>query len=257
MNPLITLKLEKDITKINRVIGNISPSFTIIKGLVYKLNFGIDNSNSVRDLQSLPNAVPLQDGRLETIYTYNNNKLIENYLTYTLNQTDHSLSALVGHSYQKIFVQGRNNSINKFPISSIEPIYNPGLGQELTLANNKPGGYAVVNELQSFFSRVNYQYKDRYLMTATVRADGSSKFGSNNKYGIFPSFSLGWRLSEEEFLKSLPFSDLKLRAGWGKTGNQEIPSKITQALFTSQVSGTTSYPLYPTGAYAPALLTLD
>ncbi|MCP1385487.1 SusC/RagA family TonB-linked outer membrane protein [Runella salmonicolor] len=251
VNPLITLKLEKDITKINRVIGNISPSFTIIKGLVYKLNFGIDNSNSVRDLQSLPNAVPLQDGRLETIYTYNNNKLIENYLTYTLNQTDHSLSALVGHSYQKIFVQGRNNSINKFPISGIEPIYNPGLGQELTLANNKPGGYAVVNELQSFFSRVNYQYKDRYLMTATVRADGSSKFGSNNKYGIFPSFSLGWRLSEEEFLKSLPFSDLKLRAGWGKTGNQEIPSKITQALFTSQVSGTTSYPLYPTGAYAP------
>lgn len=251
VNPLITLKLEKDITKINRVIGSISPSFKIIDGLVYKLNFGIDNSNSVRDLQSLPNAVPLQDGRLETIYTYNNNKLIENYLTYTLNKTDHSLSALVGHSYQKIFIQGRNNSINKFPISSIEPIYNPGLGQELTLANNKPGGYALINELQSFFSRVNYQYKDRYLMTATVRADGSSKFGSNNKYGVFPSFSLGWRISEESFMKSSPFSELKLRAGWGKTGNQEIPSKITQALFTSQVSGTTSYPLYPTGSYPP------
>lgn len=251
VNPLITLKLEKDITKINRVIGSISPSFKIIDGLVYKLNFGIDNSNSVRDLQSLPNAVPLQDGRLETIYTYNNNKLIENYLTYTLNKTDHSLSALVGHSYQKIFIQGRNNSINKFPISSIEPIYNPGLGQELTLANNKPGGYALINELQSFFSRVNYQYKDRYLMTATVRADGSSKFGSNNKYGVFPSFSLGWRISEESFMKSSPFSELKLRAGWGKTGNQEIPSKITQALFTSQVSGTTSYPLYATGSYPP------
>lgn len=251
VNPLIPLKLEKDITKINRVIGSISPSFKIIDGLVYKLNFGIDNSNSVRDLQSLPNAVPLQDGRLETIYTYNNNKLIENYLTYTLNKTDHSLSALVGHSYQKIFIQGRNNSINKFPISSIEPIYNPGLGQELTLANNKPGGYALINELQSFFSRVNYQYKDRYLMTATVRADGSSKFGANNKYGVFPSFSLGWRISEESFMKSSPFSELKLRAGWGKTGNQEIPSKITQALFTSQVSGTTSYPLYPTGSYPP------
>ncbi|MDF7820807.1 TonB-dependent receptor [Runella sp. MFBS21] len=251
VNPLITLKLEKDITKINRVIGSISPSFKIIDGLVYKLNFGIDNSNSVRDLQSLPNAVPLQDGRLETFYTYNNNKLIENYLTYTLNKTDHSLSALVGHSYQKIFIQGRNNSINKFPISSIEPIYNPGLGQELTLANNKPGGYALINELQSFFSRVNYQYKDRYLMTATVRADGSSKFGSNNKYGVFPSFSLGWRISEESFMKSSPFSELKLRAGWGKTGNQEIPSKITQALFTSQVSGTTSYPLYATGSYPP------
>jgi iron complex outermembrane receptor protein len=79
--------------------------------------------------------------------------------------------------------------------------------------------------------------------------DGSSKFGQNNKYGIFPSFSLGWRLTEEAFLKNGPFSNLKLRAGWGQTGNQEIPSKITQALFTSTIGATTSYPLAETGAY--------
>ncbi|WP_229311066.1 SusC/RagA family TonB-linked outer membrane protein [Larkinella soli] len=248
-NPLITLALEKDVTTTNRVVGNISPSFKITEALVYKLNLGVDNSNSVRDLQSLPSAVPQQDGRLETIYTFNRNTLIENYFTYTLARQDHNLTALLGHSYQKIFVQGRNSSINKFPISPIEPIYNPGLGQDLTLANNKPGGFAVENELQSFFSRVNYQYKDRYLATATVRADGSSKFGANNKYGIFPSVSVGWRLSEEEFLKSGPFSDLKLRAGWGQTGNQEIPSKITQALFTSQVSAATSYPLAASGPF--------
>ena len=248
-NPLITLDLEKDITTINRVIGSISPSFTIIKGLVYRLNFGIDNSTSTRDIQSLPNAVPLQEGRLETNNLINRNKLIENYLTYTLSKNNHDFTALVGHSYQKLFFQGRSYSINKFPISSIEPQYNPGLGQDLTLANNKPGGFAVINELQSYFSRVNYQYKDKYLVTATVRADGSSKFGANNKYGIFPSFSVGWRIAQEDFLKSSAFSDLKLRAGWGRTGNQEIPSKITQALFTSQVSGTASYPLYPTGAY--------
>ncbi|WP_259014245.1 SusC/RagA family TonB-linked outer membrane protein [Emticicia fluvialis] len=248
-NPLITLKLDKDITTINRVIGNISPSFKITKDLVYKLNFGIDNSNSVRDLQSLPNAEPQRDGRLETIYTYNRNKLIENYITYTLNKNAHNLTALAGHSYQKIFVQGRTSSINKFPITDIEPIYNPGLGQELTLANNKPTGYALVNELQSFFSRLNYQYKDKYLATATVRVDGSSKFGSNNKYGVFPSFSLGWRLSEEDFMKEANIGELKLRAGWGQTGNQEIPSKITQALFTSQISASTSYPLYGTTVY--------
>lgn len=248
-NPLITLRLEKDVTTINRTIGNISPSLKLTKNLVYRLNFGIDNSNSTRDLQSLANAVPQQDGRLETIYTYNKNRLIENYLTYTLNKQDHNLTALVGHSYQKISVQGRANSINKFPITPIEPIYNPGLGQELTLANNKPTGYAFINELQSFYSRVNYQFKDKYLMTATVRADGSSKFGANNKYGIFPSFSVGWRISEEEFLKNSAFNDLKLRAGWGQTGNQEIPPKITQALFTSQVSASTSYPLANTGAY--------
>ena len=250
-NPLITLGLEKDITTNNRVVGSISPSFRIIEGLVYKLNFGVDNSNSVQDLQSLPNTVPFQEGRLETRYTTNRNSLIENYLTYTYSNTNHSFTGLVGHSYQKIFVQGRNSSINKFPISSIEPIYNPGLGQDLTFANNRPSGFAVENELQSFFGRVNYQFKDRYLLTATVRADGSSKFGANNKYGVFPSVSVGWRLSEEEFMKSSPFNDLKLRAGYGKTGNQEIPSKITQALFTSQVSGSTSYPLADTGPYAP------
>ncbi|NEU66383.1 SusC/RagA family TonB-linked outer membrane protein [Spirosoma agri] len=248
-NPLITLALQKDITTINRTIANFSPSFKITKDLVYKLNLGVDNSSGVRDLEQLPNTVPLIDGRLESIYTTNRNLLVENYFTYTLAKQDHNLTALLGHSYQKIFVQERRSSINKFPISPIDPIYNPGLGQELTLTNNRPTGFATENELQSFFSRVSYNYKEKYLMTATVRADGSSKFGANNKYGVFPSLSVGWRLSEEAFLKSGPFTDLKLRAGWGQTGNQEIPSKITQALFTSQVSATASYPLAATGSY--------
>ena len=249
INPLITLGLEKDITTVNRVIGSITPSLTLAKGLVYKLNFGIDNATSTRDLQSLASAVPQQDGRLETVNTINRNRLIENYVTYSFNNDVHGLTALAGHSYQKIFLQGRSTSINKFPISPIEPIYNPGLGQELTLANNRPGGYALINELQSFFGRVNYQFRDKYLLTATVRADGSSKFGENNKYGIFPSVSAGWRIAEESFMKGGIFSELKLRAGWGQTGNQEIPSKITQPLFTSTVSGTTSYPLAETGAF--------
>lgn len=251
-NPLITLQLQKDNTVINRVVASVSPSYKIIDGLVYKLNLGIDNASSTRDLQSLASAVPQQDGRLESIYGNNRNVLIENYFTYTKSVGSHNLSALLGHSYQKLTIQGRNWSINKFPISPIEPINNPGLGQDLTLANNRPGGFAIINELQSFFGRLNYNFKDRYLLTATVRADGSSKFGSNNKYGVFPSFSAGWRLSEEGFLKSGPFSDLKLRLGWGQTGNQEIPSKITQALFTSSTSAATSYPLdnstvYPAG----------
>ena len=248
-NPLITLGLEKDITTTNRILGSISPSVTIIKGLVYKLNFGIDNATSTQDYQRLENLVPQQTGRLETTNKINSNRLIENYLTYTFDKNKHSMSALVGHSYQKFFLQTRVSSINKFPISDLEPIYNPGLGQDLTMANNKPSGSATRNELQSFFSRVNYQYNDKYLLTATVRVDGSSKFGSNNKYGVFPSFSAGWRLSEENFLKSSPFSDLKLRAGWGRTGNQEIPSKITQALFSSSVSGTTTYPIFNNGTY--------
>ncbi len=246
-NPLIYFDLDKDVGTINRFIGNISPSFKIIKGLVYKLNFGIDNSNGVRDIQGLASTSPPRDGRLDTYLNYNRNTLVENYLTYNWVKSKHNVSALAGHSYQKFNIQGRNFSINRFPVGGVEPIYNPGVGQELTLVNNRPGGYAVVNEQQSFFGRVTYQYNSKYLATVNFRADGSSKFGENNKYGYFPSFSLGWKVSEEDFLKNSPiFSNLKLRAGWGRTGNQEIPSKITQALFQSTGG---SYPLYPSGTY--------
>ena len=251
-NPALALNLLKDFTTINRVVASVSPSFKITPGLVYKLNLGVDNAASTRDQQAFASAVPQQDGRLDATYATNRNVLIENYFTYTKAFGSHALTALVGHSYQTFSLTGRNWSINKFPLSPIEPANNPGLGQDLTLANNRPGGFATQNDLQSFFGRANYQYKNRYLLTATVRADGSSKFGANNKYGVFPSFSAGWRISEESFLQSGPFSDLKLRAGWGRTGNQEIPSKITQALFTSTVGPSTSYPLdgstnYPAG----------
>ncbi|MEO8961904.1 MAG: TonB-dependent receptor [Ginsengibacter sp.] len=248
-NPLQSFNLDKEITKINRVIGNLTATVKLVKGLTYKLNFGLDNSTGTRDLQALPSLVPQRDGRLDTYYSTNRNTLFENYLTYNADWGDHSLTALAGQSYQKIFLQGRNYSINKFPISPVEPQYNPGLGQELTLTNNKPGGYALINELQSFFGRINYQYKNKYLLTATLRADGSSKFGGNNKYGYFPSFSIGWKINEESFMVNSAFDVLKLRAGWGQTGNQEIPSKITQALFTSTVSSSSSYPLSEAGPY--------
>lgn len=248
-NPLVSLSLEKEITKINRVVGNISPSLKLLKGLTYKMNFGVDLSNGIRDYQSLASLVPARDGRLETFYTQNRNSLIENYLTYNLNVKEHSFSALAGYSYQEIYLQGRNYSINRFPITPVEPIYNPGIGQELTLANNRPGGYAVINELQSYFGRLNYNYQNKYLLTVNFRADGSSKFGANNRYGYFPSFSAGWKLSEEKFLENSIFSNLKLRAGWGLTGNQEIPPKITQPLYTSGISASTSYPLSPAGSY--------
>lgn len=247
LNPLILLKLEKDITTINRVLGNISGSYTLIKGLVYKLNFGVDNSTAARDLQSLPLAQPSRLGRLATLNNYNRNYLVENYVTYSGSKGEHRYTVLAGHSYQKIFIQGRGTSINTIPIGSVEPIYNPGVGQELSLANNRPSGYAFINELQSFFGRINYSFRDKYLLTATLRADGSSKFGENNKYGYFPSFSGAWIISKEQFMSNSFFSNLKLRAGWGQTGNQEIPPKITQELFTSLPSA--SYPLYPGATY--------
>lgn len=248
-NPLLNFELDKDITTITRVLGTISPSLRIIKGLVYRLNFGVDYSTSHRDLEALPFAQPQRLGRLDSYDNWNRNRLIENYLTYNFKRGNHDFSVLAGHSYQKVFVQSRASSINTFPIGGVEPIYNPGVGQELTLTNNRPTGTAIVNELQSFFGRVTYQYLNKYLLTANFRADGSSKFGENNKYGYFPSFSLGWKISEETFMENTGFTNLKLRAGWGLTGNQEIPSKITQGLYTSGITGSTSYPLYNSGPY--------
>ncbi|MEO6721209.1 MAG: TonB-dependent receptor [Ferruginibacter sp.] len=246
-NPLILFDLEKDLNTQNRVIGNLSASLKIVKGLVYKATFGIDNSNSTIDIQSKSSTVPVRLGRLETFYNYNRNRLFENYLTYNWSNSTHNVTALAGHSYQRVFLQGRNNSINNFPITPVEPQYNPGQGTLLDLVNNRPGGYATVNELQSFFGRVTYQYNSKYLATINFRADGSSKFGENNKYGYFPSFSLGWKISEEEFMQHSAFTNLKLRAGWGLTGNQEFPEKQTQGLV--QLTTAVSYPLYPTGAY--------
>lgn len=248
-NPLIHAKLYKDFSENRRIIFNIAPSFEIINGLVYKLNFGYENRSSESDNQSMPNTDPFEEGRLQQNYMDGYNTLIENYLTYTFEKGDHNFTLLGGHSYQKIYDRYRSWSIDLFADNGIEPRYNPGLGQRLSLVDNKPSGWARINELQSYFGRANYSYKGKYMLTATVRADGSSKFGENNKYGIFPSFAGGWRISEESFMGSSLFSNLKLRAGWGQTGNQEIPSKITQALYTTTVSGSSSYPLENSGSY--------
>jgi TonB-linked SusC/RagA family outer membrane protein len=248
-SPLILFDLEREMITINRVVGNLNTSLKLVKGLVYKFNFGIDNANGTNDIQSLPSTNPVRLGRLETQYNYNRNRLIENYLNYSMTKGDHNFSAMAGHSYQRFFIQGRTNSINNFPVSPVEPQYNPGTGTQLDLANNRPSGYALINELQSYFGRVTYGYKGKYMATLHFRADGSSKFGENNKYGYFPSVSLGWNASDEDFMQNSPFKDLKVRASWGKTGNQEIPSKLTQALFITSTAGGQTYPLYPSGAY--------
>ena len=248
-NPLFSIDGEREMSNINRVVGSISSSLKVAKGLVYKFNFGIDNSTGVNDIQSKPSVTPFREGRLETWTNYNRNRLIENYVTYNWAKNPHKATVLAGHSYQRIFLTGKNYSINRFTAGGVEPQYNPGTGQLLDLAGNRPGGFGLINELQSFFGRVTYSYNSKYLAEVNFRADGSSKFGSNNKYGYFPSFSLGWKISEEDFMQNSGFSNLKLRAGWGITGNQEIPEKLTQALFTSSTASNVSYPLYPSGPY--------
>jgi TonB-dependent starch-binding outer membrane protein SusC len=244
LNPLISEQLYGDFTNNNRILVNISPSLEIIKGLTYKLNLGLDYSSTDRDIQNKPytTATSTSLGSLNSIFTTNSNTLVENTLTYNLNRNLNSFTFLVGQSYQKTQVSQKQFNLSGFPDNGVEPRY------QIETANEKTtqSAYATKNELQSFFSRLNYGYDNKYLLTATMRADGSSKFGKNNKYGYFPSVALGWNISREDFLKnSEVFKNLKLRASWGQTGSQEIPSKITQASYTESNTGNDTYPLDP------------
>lgn len=249
INPLSQAELYTNFNESRKMYVNIAPSFEIIDGLVYKLNFGYSNNSSESDSQEMPSADPYVEGGLQQGFHNGTSTLIENYITYNLDVNDHNVTLLGGYSFQRSESRSRNWNIDQFEANGIEPRYNPGLGQLLTLSENRPSGSARIDELQSYFGRATYSYQGKYMLTGTVRADGSSRFGGNNKYGTFPSFAAGWRISEESFMQSSPFSNLKLRAGWGQTGNQEIPSKITQESYESTNDGKASYPLSESGPY--------
>ncbi|WP_268225051.1 SusC/RagA family TonB-linked outer membrane protein [Sinomicrobium oceani] len=239
-NALVREKLYDDFANNNRILANISPSLEIVKGLTYKLNLGVDYSNTEREQQNKPYTAREDEiGTLDISYTSNTNTLVENYLTYKLTHEQHDMTFLAGHTYQETLYRARGWYYRNFPDNGIEPRY------QIEAAGNPVSQWsdAIKNELQSFFGRVNYSYADTYLLTLTMRADGSSKFGKNNKYGYFPSVAAGWNISKENFMIDSPVSNLKLRASWGRTGNQEIPSKITQASYTDSRADNDTYPL--------------
>lgn len=247
LNPLMLLDIYTDFRKTNRILGNIEASVELFKGLVYRLNASIDNSVSERIGQSDRHNIPdlqYNTGRLVQGNVENNSQVIENYLTYGLQKGDHKLDLLLGHSFQTFKYQSRSWSVNNFGTTEIEAYYNPGIGTSLDISVNRPSGSATINELQSFFTRANYNFKGKYILTATARMDGSSKFGGNNKYAFFPSFGGAWRISEEEFMSDAHSLDnLTLRLGWGLTGNQEIPAKITKAQLTVSSGSGSGYSL--------------
>ena len=245
LNPLLRNDIYSDFADNNRLLANIAPSIEIIEGLTYRLNLGLDYSTTDRTIQWKPYALleGLELGSLNSIGTRNENQLVENTLTYALERGKNNFVLLAGHSYQQFFVQQQAFSLRGFADNGVEPQY-----QDQVSTQDQPttfSSFAVENELQSFFGRVNYQYDGRYLATLTLRADGSSKFGENNKYGYFPSVALGWNIAREAFMSGSAFNTLKLRASWGQTGNQEIPAKITQSSFTESRGNSDTYPLDP------------
>ncbi len=258
LNPLTRYDIYSDEAVNNRLLASISPSVEIFDGLVYKMNLGVDYSATTGDQQYKPfpsvvNESNISNGSLATLISANTNQLVENTLNYNWNKDVHNLSLLAGHSYQDFLEENRTFSYRGFANNNIEPKY-----QDQTSTNVYPtsvNASAVRNELQSYFGRVNYTYDDKYLFTATLRADGSSKFGENNKYGYFPSVALGWNISNEDFMTNSVFDNLKLRTSWGQTGNQEIPSKITKASYSEDrlITGGQSFSTYPIDPDATAI----
>ena len=218
-NPVGEADLFTDRTTRFRVLGNIYGEYEIIDGLTYRLNLGGDFIYGNRYEFNEP--FQFGDRRTElfaSIDERNNfsvSPLIENTLNYSKTFGDHQLGLLIGYTRQSYSqrsarAQGRNtvntigvlNGVNEVPAVS-------GSLQDFALV--------------SYLGRLTYSYADRYLLTANIRRDGSSRFSPGNKFGVFPSASIGWRISEESFMDAVDVvSDLKFRASWGQTGFQEI-----------------------------------
>jgi len=143
---------------------------------------------------------------------------------------DHSITGMIGLSWSRFDYQDLSAN-NSFFFDDFYKWHNLGLG---TVARPGVGSEDGQNSLNSYFARANYNYKSKYFVTVTGREDGSSRFGSNTKYGFFPSGSLAWRASEEDFIKNISvISNLKVRASVGQTGNQEIGNYVTQSFLGS------------------------
>lgn len=153
-------------------------------------------------------------------FTSNKRKLLETTLNYSGTLNDHKLNVLAGYSYEDFYSQYANAQNRQFVTNLFGP-NNLSSGENLLVGDASSS--ATMNRLISFFGRINYSFKDRYLLAATLRQDGSSKFGLNNKWGTFPSVSVAWRLSDESFMQSFSgvLDELKLRVGYGISGNQD------------------------------------
>ncbi|MDW7693057.1 TonB-dependent receptor [Flammeovirgaceae bacterium SG7u.111] len=202
-----------------RFLGNLYAELTLLEGLKFKTNLGIDNNTDKYDYFLDPYRTSYGRALVgQAIVTQNNNSyyIFDNTLSYDKTLKNHNFQVLVGSVIQKYHWQ--NSSIERRNFAS-DAIITPNGGSEITSASATESEKANT----SFIGRVNYAFSDKYLLTANMRMDGSSVFGPNKRWGFFPSFSAGWRISSESFLENVEvISDLKIRAGWGIVGNDQI-----------------------------------
>ncbi len=216
-NPLIWASRKNHLLS-NSVLGNTTFDIKITPELSFKTLLGIQYENGLRETFN-PLIYPNDRGSASENNSYQSSFLNENTLTYSKTFNDvHSLNVVGGYTYQTnmsrystISVQGFGNNITEnYDLGAAESIGNPTSGySDWTLA--------------SFLSRINYAFNGKYMITASIRADGSSRFGADHKWGYFPSGAVAWRISDESFMQNMTFiSGLKLRASYGVTGNTAL-----------------------------------
>lgn len=250
INPVAMLNYYHDKSRTTTAQISLSPYYKFNDWLEYRAlvagtystgqrRTGIDQRLNISDYQQLGFA------------QINTAELLTQQMTHTLNlnkklTSDLNLNALIGYEYQK-FNNATTSMSGRGPVNSITgaPIGFGTYGLDYTnyLQFSNPSGRVVastvdpVTELQSYFGRAILNYKGRYLLTATLRSDGSTRFGTNHRYGYFPSASAAWDISQEKFFKVAAINQLKVRVGYGRTGNQEFPSGASQSQYAFGASG--------------------
>lgn len=207
-----------------RIFGYGKVELEILKGLKGVTTVSYEY-NSIQNRLYIPTYAVLdgqsENGRAERSLSNFSNQQLESYLTYDLEfNKDHKLNLLAGYSYLDHIYEGFGAQRRSFDTDSF--LYNNlGAGQDVRATD--VSSYKGESKLISFYGRANYNYLNKYLLTASIRKDGSSRFGVNNKWGLFPSASLAWKVSEESFMNSSKgwLDNLKLRIGYGITGNQD------------------------------------
>ncbi len=236
-NPLADIVYTDQGDKSWTVIGNVYGELEIVKGLKFKSSFGAEirrnEYKSFVPVYFVSNSQKNEESSLSKTHVNGNYYTFENTLTYIKTLAEkHSLNVLIGYTNE----WGKRETLGLSGHDFIGEA--PNLHYiDATLNKNKITGTNNATDygLISYLGRLHYEFDNRYLLTASIRRDGSSKFSKDNRWGNFPSFALGWRIDNEKFFKSLNanwISSLKLRAGWGQIGNQNIGSYLDRSLLS-------------------------
>lgn len=229
-NPVAILDLPVNNAQTWRLLGTASAEYKFIPSLALKTSLGIDVSFIDETFFMPPEGLrsfASQGGVGARRNTRDQLWINETTLTYDKTFGDHHINALAGGSVQESRLEYVHAQRTNFPSSDIPYI---SAGGVITGGTSLPEEWAIA----SGFARVSYDFKKKYIVTANVRSDGSSRFGPENRWATFPSFAAAWRISEEEFMKDLPaVSNLKLRGSWGITGNQNIGNYASYSLYSS------------------------